>query len=171
MFQCSWVRRLHVDSFHEWKVIPLKLIKKSFGSHFKFHSNLLSNISCTNDFPSFYLDIFCNWINPGTPLCILSQYLWFNKFIIVNVSYVNFANFLTNNISFANENCNFKSCETLKNEYHLDKKLYFQKYCQKYFGKVFSNENFDWKKIYILPRVVTIKSFQCNFQYKILHNM
>ena len=58
--QCSWVRRLYDDSFHEWKVIPLKLIKKSFGSHFKFHSNLLFNISCINDFPSFYLDIFCN---------------------------------------------------------------------------------------------------------------
>ena len=36
--QCSWVRRLYDDSFHEWKVIPLKLMKKSFGSHFKFHS-------------------------------------------------------------------------------------------------------------------------------------
>ena len=51
--QCSWVRRLYDDSFHEWKVIPLKLIKKSFGSHFKFHSNLLFNTSCINDFPSF----------------------------------------------------------------------------------------------------------------------
>ena len=61
--QCSWVRRLYDDSFHEWKVIPLKLIKKSFGSHFKFHSNLLFNISCINDFPSFYLDIFGNWKN------------------------------------------------------------------------------------------------------------
>ena len=132
-----------------------------------------------------------------------------------------------------NENCNFKSWETLKNEYHLDNKLYFQwmqlihaipliwkqkkiiakkmskkKYVvedhhlikntrvivlgkltageiysvlilssgntptsQKYFGKVFPNENFDWKKIYILPRVVTINSFQRNFQYKILHNI
>ena len=59
--QCSWVRRLYDDSFHEWKVIPLKLIKKSFGSHFKFHSNLLFNISCINDFPFFYLDFFCNW--------------------------------------------------------------------------------------------------------------
>ena len=42
---------------------------------------------------------------------------------------------------------------------------------QKYFGKVFPNENFDWKKIYILPRVVTINSFQRNFQYKILHKI
>ena len=42
---------------------------------------------------------------------------------------------------------------------------------QKYFDKVFPNENFDWKKIYILPRAVTINSCQRNFQYKILHNI
>ena len=53
--QCSWVRRLYDDSFHEWKVILLKLTKKSFESHFKLHSNLLFNISCINDFPSFDL--------------------------------------------------------------------------------------------------------------------
>ena len=29
----------------------------------------------------------------------------------------------------------------------------------KYFGKIFPNENFDWKKIYVLPRVVTINTF------------
>ena len=133
--QCSWMRRICDNSFHEWKVIPLKLIKKSFGSHFKFHSNLLFNIFCINDFPSFYLDIFCNWkkyfsTNPETPSCILSQYLWFNKFIIVDNFYVNFTNFSNKNINFVsdlvNENCNFKSWETLKNEYHLDNKLYFQ---------------------------------------------
>ena len=42
---------------------------------------------------------------------------------------------------------------------------------QTYFGKVFPNENFDWKKMYILPRVVTINSLQRNFQYKILRNI
>ena len=42
---------------------------------------------------------------------------------------------------------------------------------EKYFGKNFPNENFDWKKIYMLPRVVTVNSFQHNFQYKILHNI
>ena len=119
---------------------------------------------------------------------------------------------------FVNEYCTFKSWETLKNEYHLDNKLYFQwmqlihafpliwkqkindgeknvetnyvvqdhhltkntkaigsekitsreihsalllssgniPTTQKYFDKVFSNKNFDWKKIYILPKVVTI---------------
>ena len=79
--------------------------------------------------------MFCNWekylsTNPETPLRILSQYLWFNKFIIVDNSYVNFTNFSNKDINFVNdlvnENCNFKSWETLKNEYHLDNKLYFQ---------------------------------------------
>ena len=42
---------------------------------------------------------------------------------------------------------------------------------QKYFCEVFPNENFDWKKVYILPRVVTINSFQRNFQNKIHHNI
>ena len=221
------MRRLYDDSFHEPKVIPLKLIKKSFGSHFKFHSNLLFNIFCINDFPSFYLDIFCNWkkyfsTNPETPSCILSQYLWFNKFIIVDNSYVNFTNFSKKNINFVsdlvNENYNFKSWEFKKKKNHLDYKLYFQwiqlihgipliwkqkindceknvekKYVvqdhhliqntrvivlekltareiysvlmlssgntptsQKYFGKVFPNENLDWRKIYISSKVVTI---------------
>ena len=35
---------------------------------------------------------------------------------------------------------------------------------QKYFSKVFLNENFGWKKTYKLPRVVTINSIQRNFQ-------
>ena len=42
---------------------------------------------------------------------------------------------------------------------------------QKYFDKVFPNENFDLKKICILPRVVTTNNFQRIFQYKILHNI
>ena len=123
-----------------WRFFPwmesntVETLKKSFGSHFKFHSNLLFNISCINNFPSFYLDIFCNWkknfsTNPETPSCILSQYLWFNKIIIVDNSYVNCTNFSNENINFmsdlVNENCNFKSWKTLKNEYHLDNKLYF----------------------------------------------
>ena len=69
--------------------------------------------------------------DPETPSCILSQYLWFSKFITVDTSSVNFTNFSHKNINFVSElvteNCNFiKSWETLKNEYHLDNKWYFQ---------------------------------------------
>ena len=37
--QCSWFRRLFDNSFHQWKIIPLLFINKTFGEHFKFHSN------------------------------------------------------------------------------------------------------------------------------------
>ena len=52
--QCSWIRRLYDDSFHEWKLIPLYLIEKSFCSSHKFHSNLLCKYNKTKFFPSFY---------------------------------------------------------------------------------------------------------------------
>ena len=38
--QCSWIRRLYDNSFHEWKLTPLYLIEKLFGISFKFYSNL-----------------------------------------------------------------------------------------------------------------------------------
>ena len=42
--QYSWIRRLYDYSFHEWKLIPLFLIRNSFGNSFKFHSNLFFKI-------------------------------------------------------------------------------------------------------------------------------
>ena len=33
--QYSWIRRLYDDSFHDWKIITLHLLKMSFGSAFK----------------------------------------------------------------------------------------------------------------------------------------
>ena len=41
---------------------------------------------------------------------------------------------------------------------------------QKYFETLFPNYTFEWKQIYLLPRIITINSYQHNFQYKILHN-
>ena len=42
---------------------------------------------------------------------------------------------------------------------------------QNYFENSFPNHTFDWKQIYLLPRIITINSYQCNLQYKILHNI
>ena len=42
--QCSWIRRLYDDSFHEWKLIPQYLTEKSFGTSFKFRSDLLFKV-------------------------------------------------------------------------------------------------------------------------------
>ena len=35
--QSFWIRRLYDNSCHEWKLIPLYLIEKSFGTLLKFH--------------------------------------------------------------------------------------------------------------------------------------
>ena len=55
--QCSWIRRLFDDNFHDWKVIPLFLIKKEFGRNFEFHSNADITKCSLNNFPRFYKEI------------------------------------------------------------------------------------------------------------------
>ena len=42
---------------------------------------------------------------------------------------------------------------------------------QVYFENIFNNFNFDWNKIYILPRLVTLDSVLRSFQNKVLHNV
>ena len=74
------MKSLYDDSFHEWKLTLLKLIKKSFGDDLKFHSNLSFNYSYVRHFPSFYKNILLNWKqylskDPETISCILSQNL------------------------------------------------------------------------------------------------
>ena len=76
---CSWIRMLYDNSFHEWKLIPLYLIEKSFGRLFKFHSNLLFKSNKTKCFSSFYQEIILCWeknlaMLTEIPSCILSQY-------------------------------------------------------------------------------------------------
>ena len=58
--QCSWFRRLFDNSFHQWKVIPLFFINKTFGEHFKFYSNLDFSDDTVKCFPSFYKSMFLN---------------------------------------------------------------------------------------------------------------
>ena len=57
--QCSWIRWLYDNSFHEWKLIPFYLIKKSYGSSFKFHSDLFFKWNKIKCFPPFYRKICC----------------------------------------------------------------------------------------------------------------
>ena len=42
---------------------------------------------------------------------------------------------------------------------------------QKYFQKIISNNKFNWEQIYMLLCMVTINSYQQNFQYEILHDI
>ena len=96
--QCSWIRRLNDYSFHEWKLIPLYLIEKSFGTLFKCYSNLLFKSNKIKFFLSCYRQIILNWkkglaMITEVPSCILSQYLWYNRSIQVDNSYVYFLKF------------------------------------------------------------------------------
>ena len=60
-FQCSWVKTLCDDCFHEWKIIPLHLLSSYFGSSFKFHFNLHFEGKVSEDFPPFYKQMLVNW--------------------------------------------------------------------------------------------------------------
>ena len=65
--QISWVKRLHVDCFHEWKIIHLYLLKKTFGPSYKFHSNLSFNKFNLKKRPPFYRQMAISWIQYLSP--------------------------------------------------------------------------------------------------------
>ena len=52
--QSSWVKKLYDDCFHEWKIIPLYQLNKTFGPSFKFHSNLSFKKSSLKKLLPFY---------------------------------------------------------------------------------------------------------------------
>ena len=55
--QCSWIKRLFDDNFHNWKIMPLFLIKNKFGENFKFHSHVDIPKCSLNNLPCFYKEI------------------------------------------------------------------------------------------------------------------
>ena len=59
--QCSWVKKLYDDCFHEWRIIPLHLLNKCFGPSIKFYSNLHFESKLLKQFPSFYKEVLMNW--------------------------------------------------------------------------------------------------------------
>ena len=77
--QCSWVKKLYDENFHEWKVIPLHLICITIDQNFIFHSNLSYDAKLLTSFPVFYKNIFHYWsqhftVSPELPSCILSTF-------------------------------------------------------------------------------------------------
>ena len=122
--QCSWVRRLFEDNFHDWKVIPLFLISKHLGKSFKFDNNIDISNDILSKFLSFYQDIFIKWINIFTsksifPSLILSEVIWFNSNIKVDSKPVHFSFFSDKNLNFIgqlfNDNRINKALERFKN--------------------------------------------------------
>ena len=66
--QCSWIKRLYGDSFHEWKLIPIHLINTTITPAFKFHPSLALHFQL-DEFPKFYQNIF----NFGESVSVLFQ--------------------------------------------------------------------------------------------------
>ena len=169
------------------------------------------------------------------PSCILSNFLWFNKYILIEKKSIFFRDFSDKGLNFVyqlfDNNGNVKSWSSIKEEFgfsnisnfkwqqliytlppswkkiiketdnadnlllpnhHLIKKntligieklnsrqLYsllvythpFTPTSQKYLNELLKTDSFDWKQIYLLPRLVTLDSYSCSFQYKILNNV
>ena len=107
--QCSWFKKLYDESFHEWTIIPLTLMKNTFGECFIFHSDLNFDVSL-NLFPKFCINIFHLWkktfaLDSLTSSCLRFQFLWFNKGIRVNNKPFRFQDFSKENINFAEHLC------------------------------------------------------------------
>ena len=130
--QCSWIRRLYNNSFHEWKLITLYLIQKSVGSSFEFHSNLLFESNKTKFFPSFCQEIILYWkkhlaLVIEIPSCILSQYLWYNANIQVDKTSIQFSQLSEKyNSQLFNDNGSIKKWYEFKEEFDLHENSYFQ---------------------------------------------
>ena len=92
--QCSWIKRLYDDSFHEWKIISLYLISKPFDKSFIFNSNLPCKKKLIKSFPSFYKEILINWKTFFLEhQSILSQFLWCNIYIQIDENDLHFTRF------------------------------------------------------------------------------
>ena len=76
--QCLWIKRLYDDKFHKWKLIPLHLIKFTFGINFKIHSNLDFDDSKIFTSPSFYEQLFCNWHKHLSFSVNIPSSIWYN---------------------------------------------------------------------------------------------
>ena len=102
--QISWVKRLYGDCFHEWKIIPLYMLKKTFGTS-PFHSNLSFNKSNLKKLLPFYRQMVISWSqyfssSPETPSQVLSQFLWYNNYIKIEDAVIYFEKFSNKTINF-----------------------------------------------------------------------
>ena len=80
--QCSRIKRLYVDTFHEWELIPLHLINTTITPALKFHASLAFSLQL-RQFLKFYQSIFqfwstCFYSSSIVPSIILPEFLWFN---------------------------------------------------------------------------------------------
>ena len=121
--QCSWIKRLYDENFHEWKIIPSYLIKTIFWENFKFYLCLDPSIRSLKKVPNFYIEMITNWAKclsgfPSLPSAILSRFLWFNQNIKIDNKSIFISDFPSENINFVgqifHENGKSKSWDCIK---------------------------------------------------------
>ena len=125
--QCSWIKRLYDDNFHEWKIIPSNIIQKYLGKNFKFHNSMDIESSLVSKFPIYYQEIFKKWkqnfsFSSTVPSAVLSESLWFNSNIVIGKKPAYFHRFSHKNINFVGqlyENGKLKNWDNLQQEYYL----------------------------------------------------
>ena len=130
--QCSRIRRLYNNSFHEWTLIPHYVTEKSFAAHLNFVQIYSLKVSK----PSFsYLSIkklFCTEkkhlaMMNEIPSCILCWYLWFGANIRVDKTSIQFSRFSEKLISqLFNGKSSIKKWHEFKREYGLHGNSFFE---------------------------------------------
>ena len=89
--QCSRIKKLYNEIFHEWKITPSCLIWTNFYENFKLRRYLESSIRSLKNLPNFYKEMKINWAkylscSPYLRSAILSQFFffWFNSNIKID---------------------------------------------------------------------------------------
>ena len=127
--QCSWIKILYDENFHEWKIISSYLIKAIFYKNFKFHPCLDPSIRTLKNIPNFYKRKITNWVkclsySPSLPSAILSQFWWLNSNIKINNRSIFISDFASKNINFVcqifHENGKTKPWDYIKSECNLE---------------------------------------------------
>ena len=96
----TWVHRLCDDNHHAWKIIPVNYLALPNGDLI-FHRNFISNQSLTlkvKQLPVFYEEVVKYWeeiscFQPNSPDLILSEPIWFNRFVSVEKKVIMFKDF------------------------------------------------------------------------------
>lgn len=75
--QCSWVKKLYDNCFHEWKIVLLHLLAQYFD--FTLNFTVIFKDNTMKNVPSLYKQMLMNWkkkkkLYPVTPSCILSRF-------------------------------------------------------------------------------------------------
>ena len=123
------------NNFHQWKMIPLYLVHRCLGKHFKFHSNLEISHSALCNFPKFYQELFFRQSkylsSPVTfPSTVACQFILFKKHPKIDTKSIYFHDLSNNGLNFVSQifyfNGSIKSWKYLKDQFRLKNNMQFQ---------------------------------------------